>query len=365
MTGRSCSTGTMNQESNLPQRTQSARRGTEKDLLRGLRGSTPGLSSEENLIGVSIGTAGVLGLAQVRMDAPPTTAYLMIGGRCSQACAFCAQARDSESSALHLSRVTWPPFQQQDVLQALKQSAAAGTLRRVCIQVTAGKGYYQSALSLLRALQDEIPLPVDVAIVPQSLDQVQKLLESGADHIGFGLDAATPDLFRQVKGRDWQPVVDVLEQASRQFPGRVAAHLIVGLGETEREMVHTIQWLHDLGVTVGLFAFTPVPGTKMEQRAPPPPGSYRRIQAAHYLIAHDLARVEQFLFDDRGRLTSFGVTDLPQTIPDGACFRTSGCPDCNRPYYNERPGGTMYNYPRPLTPEEAREAWKTLWPGRK
>jgi len=46
-------------------------------------------------------------------------------------------------------------------------------------------------------------------------------------------------------------------------------------------------------------------------------------------------------------------TPLPLT---GEPFRTSGCPDCNRPFYNERPSGPLYNYPRPLTTEEAARA---------
>ncbi|MCW3977503.1 MAG: radical SAM protein, partial [Candidatus Bathyarchaeota archaeon] len=33
---------------------------------------------------------------------------------------------------------------------------------------------------------------------------------------------------------------------------------------------------------------------------------------------------------------------------------TSGCPGCNRPYYNERPGGPLYNYPRQPLPDEIR-----------
>ena len=37
-------------------------------------------------------------------------------------------------------------------------------------------------------------------------------------------------------------------------------------------------------------------------------------------------------------------------------FQTSGCPGCNRPYYNERPGHVPYNYPRPLNADEAAEA---------
>jgi len=30
----------------------------------------------------------------------------------------------------------------------------------------------------------------------------------------------------------------------------------------------------------------------------------------------------------------------------------TGCDGCNRPYYNERPRGPMYNYPRPLNKKE-------------
>jgi biotin synthase-related radical SAM superfamily protein len=41
---------------------------------------------------------------------------------------------------------------------------------------------------------------------------------------------------------------------------------------------------------------------------------------------------------------------------EGEAFETSGCADCNRPYYNEQPGGPLYNYPRPLTSEETQRA---------
>jgi biotin synthase-related radical SAM superfamily protein len=55
-------------------------------------------------------------------------------------------------------------------------------------------------------------------------------------------------------------------------------------------------------------------------------------------------------------LVSFGQLDLAETLADGVAFQTSGCPDCNRPFYNERPGGPLYNYPRPLTPAEVSRA---------
>jgi biotin synthase-related radical SAM superfamily protein len=117
-----------------------------------------------------------------------------------------------------------------------------------------------------------------------------------------------------------------------------------------------IQRVHDLGVIVGLFAFTPVRGTVMQDQPPPPLDTYRRMQVARHLISHDLATLGDFSFSAEGRLISLGRPDLSRLLADGVAFQTSGCPDCNRPFYNERPGGPLYNYPRPLTPAEASKA---------
>jgi biotin synthase-related radical SAM superfamily protein len=304
-------------------------------------------------INVSIGTAAVLGLADVRMDAAPTTAYLMLGGRCRMACAFCAQARTSSARAINLSRITWPLFDEGEVLCRLGEAAARGDFRRVCLQVTVGQGYFRRTLELVKAVRGMCDLPTDAAILPRNVNQVEALLAAGVEHIGFGLDAACERVFRRVKRGNWERNLELIEEAARRFPGHVAVHLIVGLGETEREMTEMIQRMHDLGVVVGLFAFTPVRGTAMQDQPPPPLDTYRRMQVARHLITHDLATLGDFAFSAEGRLVSFGRPDLAKVLTDGVAFQTSGCPNCNRPFYNERPGGPLYNYPRPLTPAEA------------
>ena len=307
------------------------------------------------MINVSIGTAAVLGMVDVPMVAAPTTAYLMLGGRCLMNCAFCAQARDSHASALNLSRVTWPEFALRQVLSRLPDAVARDLIRRACLQVTVVAGVFEQTLEVVRAVSAVSPLPFDVAILPRDAAQVRELLAAGVDHIGFGLDAASERVFRQVKGGSWARSLALIEGTAREHPGRGAVHLIVGLGETEREMVERIQWAHDLGLVVGLFAFTPVRGTHLAERAPPRLSMYRRMQAARWLIVHNWARLEDMAFDAGGNLEQFGV---PVSIP-GDAFRTSGCPDCNRPFYNEQPSGPMYNYPRPLTGEgAARAIWE-------
>jgi len=304
------------------------------------------------LINVSIGTAALLGLADVWMEVAPTTAYLMLGGRCLMNCTFCAQARESRASALNLSRVTWPEYPLDMVVERLGEAAERGDTRRACLQVTVTRTSFERSLELLRAVKAVSQVPFDVAILPQDLAQVRQLVEAGADHIGFGLDAACERVFRQVKGGNWARSLALIEETARTFPNHAALHLIVGLGETEKEMVDRIQWAHDLGAAVGLFAFTPVRGTHLADRPPPSLASYRRVQAARWLIVHGLTQAREMAFDDTGQ-----ILRLDASLPTGGePFETSGCPDCNRPFYNEQPGGPLYNYPRALTAEEAAQA---------
>jgi biotin synthase len=39
-------------------------------------------------------------------------------------------------------------------------------------------------------------------------------------------------------------------------------------------------------------------------------------------------------------------------ISDAGVFMTSGCPGCNRPYFNERVSGPIFNFPRKPKAEE-------------
>jgi biotin synthase len=67
-------------------------------------------------------------------------------------------------------------------------------------------------------------------------------------------------------------------------------------------------------------------------------------------------------FDNEGCLSDFGIDKetLLQTIQFGEPFLTSGCPNCNRPYYNEKPSGPIYNYPRKISEKEMLEIKKQL-----
>jgi biotin synthase len=196
--------------------------------------------------------------------------------------------------------------------------------------------------------------------------------KAGADRVGIAIDAATPQLFDQLRGKgvggphQWDHYWDVTDMAVAVF-GRfyVGIHLIVGLGETEKEMVNAIQKGQDRGAYTHLFSFFPEMGSPMEKHSSPSLGQYRRIQLARWIINESLGSANQMRFDENGKLTNLGI-DIEPLIQVGEPFMTSGCPGrdgkvaCNRPYGNERPSGPIRNFPFMPEAEDIEEIRKQL-----
>ncbi len=189
------------------------------------------------------------------------------------------------------------------------------------------------------------------------------------ERIGIALDASTEKLFDELKGPavsgpyQWKDQLRKLREAVGIFgKGNVSTHLIAGLGETEKEIVSTIQKCIDMGVLPALFAFTPIRGTRLQNNPQPPLETYRRIQLARYLIVNGFARYEAMRFGVDGRTINFAVekSTLRMVVETGMPFFTTGCPGCNRPFYNEKPSGPIFNYPRQLSSEEIASIIKQL-----
>lgn len=315
-------------------------------------------------IRVSTGTAIVLELLTDKLDAEPTTAYLMTykAGKCTANCGFCPQARGSKSNTELLSRVSWPTFPTSNVLTALSNVSKQGKIKRVCIQALNYPSVFMHLEALVKEIKKHAAIPVSVSCQPLNKENIQLLAKAGVDRLGIALDAATEALFNKVKGKgaggpySWENQFCMLSEAIAVFGrGNVSTHVIVGLGETEKEAAQIIQKCVDMSVLPALFAFTSIRGTALENNSPPPLESYRRVQLARYLMVKGSSRFEDMSFDNEGKITSFGLANqtLNSIIEGDAPFLTSGCPDCNRPFYNEKPSGPIYNYPRKISHEES------------
>ena len=312
---------------------------------------------------VSQGSAVVLGILDSRIEVAPLTAYLLTYSeeRCSANCGFCSQARTSFGRSDLLSRVVWPIFPLSKVASGIMNAYRVGVIKRVCIQAMKYANVTQDLLGIISRIRASCDIPLSVSIQPISPIELQMLIDAGVERIAIPLDAATSEIFEKVKGRSvgspfqWDVHVRMLQKAVEVFGReRVTSHLIVGLGETDREIVKTMQDLTDIGIRVGLFAFTPVPGTALEDCSQPSTKRYRVIQLAYYLLSTGRLRHSDVEFDDAGKLLHLGTRQntLREIVGRGDAFMTTGCPNCNRPFYNERPSGPIYNYAKQPTRDE-------------
>ena len=293
----------------------------------------------------SIGTLAVLGLRDIRMAAAPTTAYLMIGGQCSSDCAYCGQGRGATGDHSRLSRISWPEVGEKELVDALVTHP--GAFQRVCFQTTASVGVLKQLLALVSRMRLASDVPISVAYRVATFEEADQLFASGVQRIGVAIDCCSRSLYPQLRGGSLADSVALVKGLAGQYPGRISTHLIIGLGENEMEAAELVLDLNRAGVLVSLFAFTPVRGTRMEYDTQPALVSYRKLQLllglldrqeeVHFCVTYDSGKNIHSLGLNEGQLRSF--------LHRHFVFATHGCPGCNRPFYNETPGGTMFNYP--------------------
>ncbi|MGQ9583526.1 MAG: radical SAM protein [Thermoplasmatota archaeon] len=291
---------------------------------------------------------------------------------CYARCAYCGLSSSRAPEEDSFIRVDWPTVRTEEVIERTLRYGRH--LDRVCISMITHPRALADLIAVARTFRERTGLGISALIAPTMIrgrGPLEDMKRAGVDRIGVAVDAATPELFDRLRGRGvrgphrWERYWWVLEDSVAVF-GRdmVGVHLIVGLGESEREMVRAMQRARDLGASTHLFSFFPESGSAMEGWPQPPIGQYRRVQLARYIIDNDLGRVEDMAFNRKGQITGFGLSGgvLDRIINSGEAFMTSGCPGrdgkvaCNRPYGNERPSEKLRNFPFPPSRRDIRDA---------
>jgi len=288
---------------------------------------------------------------------------------CAANCAYCGLAKRRpgtyrEKSFIH---VEWPVFSMDEIIAAINR--APRFVQRTCISMITNGKCTRATLEMTERLSHETTLPISILISPTIMKEEDfgRMHEAGADKIGIAIDLATPELFDRYRGKAvsgphrWETYWRALDQALTVFgPLNVGAHLMVGMGETEEEMVSLMDRLWRKGVVNHLFSFFAEEGSALGNRPQPAWDTYLRIQLARYLIENDLSSHSQMHFSPSGRITDFGLSpeERDRVISLGTPFMTTGClgPDgevaCNRPFGNCLPDVQQWNYPYPPNTEE-------------
>jgi len=279
---------------------------------------------------------------------------------CRANCAYCGLARHREEARDYADRnfirVDWPTARYDEVIERMKSGADRGQFQRMCISMITHPRSNDDTFVLLGRWVAEVPqVPVSILSNPTTLERADlvRMRDMGADIFTVALDAVTPEIFERTRGKGvdsphkYEHYWRAIEWAADVFgPEKFGAHLICGLGETEREILEVAQKIRAMGGHNHMFAFFPERGSLMEDWPAVDKGQWRRVQLARYVIDYAGGRFEDMAFDDEGRVIDFGVgrERLETLINEGTAFRTSGCPGkaddvsaCNRPYGDSSP----------------------------
>jgi lipoyl synthase len=287
---------------------------------------------------------------------------------CRANCAYCGLARHREATRDYADRnfirVDWPAVPYDQVLDIVASGGDGGRFHRMCISmITHPRSDDDTRVVLGKWTRRIKHIPVSILSNPTTMTRqdVVDLKDLGADIFTVALDAATPELFDRTRGRgvqsphSWDKYWEIMHAAAEIFgPEKFGAHLIVGMGETEHDVLTQVQAIRDLGGHSHMFAFFPEKGSLMDHLPPAPRPQWRRVQLARYMIDYRGVRLDAMRFDGQGRVVDFGLpqAEVDAVIDAGVAFRTSGCPGkfaddvsaCDRPY-GDSPPSNIASYP--------------------
>lgn len=339
---------------------------------------TPNMTSPD-YVQLSTAAALTLGIMPGKMHRCECTRCLNIlltyPEGCRANCAYCGLARhreaDRDYADRNFIRVDWPSVPMDQIIDIVAKDPENSPFHRMCISMITHPKSDDDTVTVLKNWTSRIDpkaIPISILSNPTTMGRknVQELHELGSDIFTVAIDAATPELFDRTRGKGvqsphtWKKYWEVLLDAKDIFgPEKFGAHIIVGMGETEYEVLTLVEQLVAMGGHSHMFCFYPEKGSLMDHLPATPRDQWRRVQLGRYMLDYCGGKVKHMKFDSEGRVIDFGLpkAELDMIIDTGLAFRTSGCPGkfaedisaCDRPY-GDSPPSDIASYP--FAPQE-------------
>ena len=312
-------------------------------------------------------------------DAKPFCVNLLLSypDNCYANCSYCglARSRPESNGGRSFIRVDWPVLNTEDVIERIEKYQSK--IRRVCVSMVTHKNAVNDTFKITNKLKSCCQSPISILITPNLMnkDDLVRLREIGADTIGIGLDAASKRVFELTRGKKvngglvWDNYWKLLEDSVGVFGrDKISCHIMVGIGETDSELIDVFFRLKNCGALPHLFSFYPEPDSKMSARKRPSLKRFRRIQLIRYIIENKIAKEEDIFCDNEGEIVKLMVDNdvLNTVIESGKPFITGGCESkdgdigCNRPFGSYRPGESFRDFPFHPEPEDIIKIKKEL-----
>lgn len=186
-----------------------------------------------------------------------TATFLILGGVCTRNCRYCAVAKGKPQGL---------DFDEPDrVAAAVKR---LGLKHAVITSVTrddladGGAGLFVACIQKVRQVNPSTTVEVLVPDFGGDYDAVEAVLEAGPEVFNHNIETV-PRLYQTVRpGANYQRSLNILKKAGEAHSIITKSGLMVGLGETEQEVIQVLKNLADHGVksvTIGQY-LQPSPG---------------------------------------------------------------------------------------------------------
>ncbi len=284
---------------------------------------------------------------------------------CKSDCAYCglARTRPGDYEDKSFIRVEWPLVETDTLVERMRLLEAK--LTRLCISMVTNPYAFRDTCTITDIIVRNVRTPLSILVAPPTLNRakLEEFKTRGVDMIGIGLDAVTETLFRSLRtdvpaggsGLSWTQYWKIVSEARTIFgPWKVNCHTVVGLGETDFDLIDMFDRLVSQEIFPYLFCFNPEPDSRMGSTPKSTITRWRRIQLAKYLVEQRSYKVKDFEFSNDGSLTGIktpSATELVAAANDGIAFMTNGCPGpngepgCTRPYGSYKPSESYRDYP--------------------
>jgi biotin synthase-related radical SAM superfamily protein len=180
----------------------------------------------------------------------PEQAFFNLAQDCIYDCKFCSSRKLDKRITKNLS----PDRVVQLVLEASKKQGF-GSVAFTSAVVDSPEKTVERMLYVVREVRKSLPdVPIGVEPYLSRLSDVEDLKAAGANEIKLNIETFDPERFAKVCGKlHYDFVLEALDHAVEVFgEGKVTTNLLVGLGESDENLLDGVRYFAERGIVVTL-----------------------------------------------------------------------------------------------------------------
>ena len=181
----------------------------------------------------------------------PNQAFINITSECIFNCSFCATP-ELASGRKSCSVARW--------IELILAHANNSSLNSVAITSGVRSSPHETVLEMvqiIKGVREKLPnIPIGVEPYLTDNDDIDLLFEAGATELKINLETPNKQIFNKVcPGMAYESIYEVLKYAVSVFgENNVCSNLIIGLGESDEELINRVDELARIGVVANLRA---------------------------------------------------------------------------------------------------------------